>query len=452
MKSSQAILDSYISNFLDVKDTRKTKWGAHKLSRYGAFVMGLRIHFPELQHEAMSETISRDLAQIKVVLQRYVAFLSNESDALLILKQIRSPEWRDLVQAALYRYLVAASTATDSNAAASELLILAQKKLRTVQLWEGLVTLALAVWKAQCLLQMPKDSDYSMSSEWKTSGWKVSKMDQLESNAIFIVVNSVKPFLCSKPSDHVEVTSNVSYASICLQSPPGALETFLTSWLKFAEDPDLYRKTRSGDYTCLVCEKIVQGPRRGMHSHSMESDHWAKLQTYASDLICIKNVILTCAKLYTKPLLDLVDQAAHFPSRDKVHAELYRSLFDPLTRTHEDKSMVYPLNMKELLMTLHGQVYCLAILGLACWKAQCLGQMPIGSDYLAAEQWKSVGWKACKSEHKDFSKTQAIVAATRPFLGPPYQEDSSWHHWMSKIFVYVVGYIVYVWIRLQEED
>jgi hypothetical protein len=99
---------------------------------------------------------------------------------------------------------------------------------------------------------------------------------------------------------------------------------------------------------------------------------------------------MTCCKLYTEPLrnqLGVVDQIAYPPWRDAAHAKLYRLLFDPLTRCHEDKSLVKHLNLKEQLMELQKSVYweSLAILGLASWRAQCLGQMPIGSDYLAAE-------------------------------------------------------------------
>jgi hypothetical protein len=456
MKSSQAIINAYISLYLDVKGQhmREKECGIVRQHRFDAFVSGLQTFlFPEQQHKAVYEALCIDLCKIKLVLQRFTALFSG-GDTLLVLNQIHSPEWRDLVQAAFYRYLI-----TDSDASTSDLLIQALRKSWSAQHWDGLVTLALAVWKARCLLQMPKDSDYKMLLQWKTSGWKGCKMDQQESSAIFIVVNSVKPFLRPTPLSHYrDTTDNESGAeSICLNSPPRVLETFLTNWLKFSEDePDPYKKTGLGDYTCLLC--LERMDRHHLEHHSMDSKHLTQLPTFKSCLTCLRNVIMTCGKLYTEPLqnqLGMVDQIAYPPWRDATHAKLYRLLFDPLTRYHEDKSLNTHLNLKEQLMELQKSVdwESLAILGLVSWRALCLGQMPIGSDYLAAEHWKSVGWKSSKAEHENFSNMQVIVEAVKPFLALPYQNDpllGQWGQWMSMVPVHVVGYIVYVWIHFQK--
>jgi hypothetical protein len=55
--------------------------------------------------------------------------------------------------------------------------------------------LGLAVWKAECLWKMPKDSSVHDATVWIESGWKKCKGEQLSSNAIPVIVRAVGPFL-----------------------------------------------------------------------------------------------------------------------------------------------------------------------------------------------------------------------------------------------------------------
>lgn len=74
----------------------------------------------------------------------------------------------------------------------------ALRKLKMCESNERLAVLALAVWKAQCVVDMPKDDvkdAYLAAMEWARKGWKSRKQEQRNANAIDTVVLAVKPFL-----------------------------------------------------------------------------------------------------------------------------------------------------------------------------------------------------------------------------------------------------------------
>jgi hypothetical protein len=68
-------------------------------------------------------------------------------------------------------------------------------KLRHCEFLEGLAVLGLAVWKSMCLLQMPELCDYLVAKRWTMTDWKTCKPAQCESNAMNVIVSSVRPFL-----------------------------------------------------------------------------------------------------------------------------------------------------------------------------------------------------------------------------------------------------------------
>jgi hypothetical protein len=61
----------------------------------------------------------------------------------------------------------------------------------------------------------------------------------------------------------------------------------------------------------------------------------------------------------------------------------------------------------------------LALLWMAVWKVECLSQMPVVSDYLAAQKWFSSGWKSCKFRKRKSKTMVMIVSLVLPFLKDP---------------------------------
>lgn len=61
----------------------------------------------------------------------------------------------------------------------------------------------------------------------------------------------------------------------------------------------------------------------------------------------------------------------------------------------------------------------LVYLEMAVWKSSCLLAMPLGTDYLAAQQWRKNEWKGVKREHRKSNAATIIIFHVMPFLGPP---------------------------------
>jgi hypothetical protein len=68
--------------------------------------------------------------------------------------------------------------------------------LRKYEYLEPLALLELAVWKAECLKQMPSiHHGIFRAQQWIASGWKAHKTEQRSSNAMSIIIALVQPFL-----------------------------------------------------------------------------------------------------------------------------------------------------------------------------------------------------------------------------------------------------------------
>lgn len=74
-----------------------------------------------------------------------------------------------------------------------------RKKIKLAEHFNRLVLLAMAVWKAQCVLCVPTTNSncYLVAQEWSRSGWKQCKNEHRTSNAIGIILAAVRPF-CGK--------------------------------------------------------------------------------------------------------------------------------------------------------------------------------------------------------------------------------------------------------------
>jgi hypothetical protein len=68
--------------------------------------------------------------------------------------------------------------------------------LKTCLQNERLTLLGLAVWKTECLRQVPSVvMDYYTIQQWMSSGWKACKPEQRASNATPIIVSAMRLFL-----------------------------------------------------------------------------------------------------------------------------------------------------------------------------------------------------------------------------------------------------------------
>lgn len=69
--------------------------------------------------------------------------------------------------------------------------------LKRLEKRERLCLIELAVWKATCLIHMPKlkNNDYLDFLQWSTHGWKAIKAAHKGDARIDIVIQSVAPFM-----------------------------------------------------------------------------------------------------------------------------------------------------------------------------------------------------------------------------------------------------------------
>lgn len=128
--------------------------------------------------------------RIEKKLKRFVGFLTVPLfNKIAKFGEIRDPRQRHDIEAALFRYAI-----ENGDEAHQTAMKTAMKTLERYKYKERLVTVALAVWKTQCILASP-DPSYLATLEWARSGWKTVKPEQRDSNAMEIVVKAVQPFL-----------------------------------------------------------------------------------------------------------------------------------------------------------------------------------------------------------------------------------------------------------------
>jgi hypothetical protein len=150
-------------------------------------------------HENKLQDLYDDLHKVMMTSYRACRLFSQPIfGELAMLDQISHAAWKDSVQAELYRYLVVPNQ-TDMDMSAPEefeLLERPTKKLKTCLQNERLTLLGLAVWKAECIRQVPSVvMDYYTIQQWMSSGWKACKPEQRASNAMPIIVSAVRSFL-----------------------------------------------------------------------------------------------------------------------------------------------------------------------------------------------------------------------------------------------------------------
>jgi hypothetical protein len=215
------------SGFTHVRDSTRLRFSHCSLG----------YHASEARHVQKRGEFLLDLQYMKTVLHRYVRlFTLPHSAEIANSNQISDPLWRDFVQAALFRYLVAPMCDTlDMEGALGErdLLKQALERVQSRQFWNHSSLLACAVWKAQCMLKMPVGGGGLFAhQQYEISGWKRSKPQQLKSAAISTIVSSVRPFL----DPHTGIGSHARYTP--KQSSGGTMHLNSTeeALLKYLDD------------------------------------------------------------------------------------------------------------------------------------------------------------------------------------------------------------------------
>jgi hypothetical protein len=109
--------------------------------------------------------------------------------------------WKDALQARVFRFLttpIPMHNMFGYNPPPLSPMDLISESDHFIQKFEHsyrLELLELAVWKVECLRQMPLGADLYTSHSWFVSGWKRIKMEQLHSTAMSTIASCVAPFL-----------------------------------------------------------------------------------------------------------------------------------------------------------------------------------------------------------------------------------------------------------------
>jgi hypothetical protein len=143
------------------------------------------------KHTGSLMNLYDDIERVEIASERFCRLFSKPVyQTIVLLDQMTEPSWRDSIESEMFRYLVAdnSRTATEEIEALERPL----RKLRMFEHSERLVLLRLAVWKAECLLQLPEMTCGNMVlavMEWGKEGWKSVKEERRLSNAMNIVVS-----------------------------------------------------------------------------------------------------------------------------------------------------------------------------------------------------------------------------------------------------------------------
>jgi hypothetical protein len=208
METSSEILNAYVLLYTDlescsleteeqVSENRRDgrRFSCNLCNQVESTREKLEFHLQEKRHHEALERLRHDMDLIRVVMQRYtLLFTSDIRMDLSIASKIGCQKWIDPVQASIYRYLTTSplSNVDDNSTAYLHRL---RNRVDTKLMNEGLVILELAVWRAQCILQLPKNADCLTAMQWTNAGWKASKAAQQVSAAMRTIVKNVALFL-----------------------------------------------------------------------------------------------------------------------------------------------------------------------------------------------------------------------------------------------------------------
>jgi hypothetical protein len=162
----------------------------------GMTSQAVKYHCGDKRHQQKETELKNDMTRAMVSSLRVCRVLSDsrfrELDSLQ--SQILHVPSRDAVYAEMFHYIV--NPDFESVEEEKDLRKRKFKKLKMCLATERLVLLGLAVWKAKCIQEMPDaTTGYFATQEWVRSGWKSVKEAQSGSNAVTVVVASVRSFL-----------------------------------------------------------------------------------------------------------------------------------------------------------------------------------------------------------------------------------------------------------------
>jgi hypothetical protein len=139
---------------------------------------GITLHSQRVEY--VEQRLGEDARELVRLLSR---------DLPQLLEDIRWRGWRQQIVLATLDALALPSDSSEG--------IQAAEKIKNMKTWfmqrELLIPLQLAIWKSQCLQDMPQVPGCYLS--WTTSGWKANKAKQWDSNARAIIALLVQPFL-----------------------------------------------------------------------------------------------------------------------------------------------------------------------------------------------------------------------------------------------------------------
>jgi hypothetical protein len=142
----------------------------------------LDIHCTEPGHASVLEQVQSDFGKVLNLMKRLNRLAEAEIFAELDkLEHSTCPDWKNAIHAELFRHLM---NPLDSGRTTLH-------ALSKFEYCERLALLQLAVWKAECIQQVPTQINNSLSCNL----WMQHKDEQAESNAMAIVVEAVRPFL-----------------------------------------------------------------------------------------------------------------------------------------------------------------------------------------------------------------------------------------------------------------
>jgi hypothetical protein len=199
-KGEDELFKSGITPYI-VKTSSQGSQGMHIHSCLLCNEAGIGGHFLECQHLRSNEhrgnllALRDDIERVKISSERFCRLFAKPVDkTMALLDEIVDPNWKDSIEAELYRYLAANSRPATQEIEALERPL---KKLKMFEHCERLVILRLAVWRAECQRQMPDMTHGNLVAclDWIKAGWKGIKKEQQSSNAMNIVAIAVRSFL-----------------------------------------------------------------------------------------------------------------------------------------------------------------------------------------------------------------------------------------------------------------
>jgi hypothetical protein len=292
----------------------------------------LEFHSSEARHEENRNQLLLDLSCVKRVMQRYARLsLPHLRDKIASIHQISDISWRNAVQASLYRYLMspimrASLDSMNEPVERDETLEEALNAVRSFEYWDHSAILACAVWKAQCLLQMPESDNGGgllAQLQWERSGWKTQKPQQRESEAISTILSAVRPFLdplhasCAlnkqSPSGGEVVVSPMQFQSS---------DKALIEYIKLYSASPPFMRSRVYEYheatECLLCQRqnMDENARK---FHFFDGQHKEREQQLKRDLVKMRKIMRRVVQLGTPPLTNIlaVLQQVRVPSQKR---------------------------------------------------------------------------------------------------------------------------------------